>query len=824
MARIGQLTVELSLVAREFNAGLKQAQADAKQLENSIKPLKTTLTDVGTAMTAAGGSVLAAFTAMSIQAANYGDAIRDASIRTGISTEALSGLKFAAEQSGTSFESVSTGLTRLARNATEAATGSKTAAAAFDSIGVSVKDATGHVRPMNDILDDVADKFSRMKDGTEKTSIAIETFGRGGASMIELLNQGSAGLEEFRLQAEKLNLSIGTDAANAADAFNDSLNALKNAQLGLSNSIGQALLPMLTQLVDMATGAVIAFTDFTNAHPELTRAVFALAAGLTGAGGLLLGLAGVLAILPSLTAAFTLLTGPIGLTVLAIGALATAAVAFPEFGGFIVDTLKNVVAAITATLSGLGSLVEAINQVGQRQFSEAWQTIKNAPGLAAAAAQESIDTIDRSINKVSTTIDSFKSAASASAKTLDKELVPALDKTNDAALKAEDAAARLFLTLRNPMKELDISKILPDLNPLIRQVDTVTPRIKEMFEQIPADKTEIDLVNDAVAGLGHTTDWVVTRQAEMYKAIKSDSETAKKALADATEDVKNSAGHVFDDMFIKGESIFTSLTNLLKGGALSLGRAIFEDLAGALLGPIKKAFDDFFSGLLEGVGLKALISGLGQKLGGALSSIIPGGGAASSVVGAATGAGGAATSAGGAASSAAGGASAFAGLGAAAVGGLISGGLSALGSMRLEGTMNAVEANTRYTQIQLKDTMEQILWPMLNHTMFQSEVLTDIKNIVAAQELETQGILNKETGSGAAGPTSFTINVTAPLTIAPQFTVEGGEISTLTIRDRIVPETIKMIDTNVRGYGERLAQIIRDRLDGLTGTQAPVGI
>src|SRR6185436_7997949 len=102
-----------------------------------------------------GGAVTAAFIGMSKQAANYGDAIRDASIRTGVSTQALSGLKFAAEQTGTSFEAINVGLIRMSRNALAASQGTKQSERAFAALGVTVKDSTGHLRSQDQILGDV---------------------------------------------------------------------------------------------------------------------------------------------------------------------------------------------------------------------------------------------------------------------------------------------------------------------------------------------------------------------------------------------------------------------------------------------------------------------------------------------------------------------------------------------------------------------------------------------------------------------------------------------------------------------------------------------
>jgi len=835
MARIGQLFVELSLKANEFSAGLKQMQKEAKEFEKSIRPIKDTLLDIGTPMVAVGGVVTTAFIAMAKQAANFGDSIRDASIRTGVSTEALGGLKLAAEQTGTSFEGINAGLIKMSKAALATTQTTKETGNAFKSIGVAVKDASGQLRPMEAILADVADKFAKMKDGTEKAALAQQLFGRGGATMIEFLNQGKEGLAAFQKQAEEMGLALSQDAANAADNFNDSLNALTNAQLGLSQSIGAVLLPGLTKMVNMITGAVVEFRKFTAAHPELTKAIFILAGALTGAGGLLVGLAGVLLILPQLATAFTILTGPIGLAVAAVGAFVAAMYAFPKFRGIVSDTLKNVIGLFALLGSQLGSVGEALMELAKGQFSAAWNTIKTAGTKSVDDMTAALDGYDAAIKAAGNITGAFNTTASKTASTLLDEFVPSLDKTEDAASKAKKKLDELVQSAR--------VKLSGELPQLIDNLNYGMERSAKEFSQLMADK--IDLLarklkflddmekafressfranQDLMKDLDRVTKQTVSG---ILEASKKQEEAAKKnaeALKQATNDVKQSAGKVFDDMFVKGENVFKSLANLLKGGALSLGRAVFEDVAGALLGPIKKAFDDFFSGLLEGVGLKSLISGLGQKLGGALSSIIPGGGAVSTVASQLPGS--VQTAAGGAASAASGGAGAFAGAGSAVIGGAISGIGSFLGSMRLEGTMNAVEANTRFTYIELRDTMDQILQPMKGTAEQSRDFLEEIRNIAAAQELETQGILNNSQAGGTGGTSGpITIEVTAPFTINSPFTINGSDITDLTVRDIIMPKWMNVIDTGVRGYKEHLARTLQDVIDGLTGTKAAVGI
>ncbi len=64
----------------------------------------------------------------------------------------------------------------------------------FNALGVSVTDANGRLREGNAVFADLADRFSRMEDGSTKTALAIQIFGESGADLIPLLNAGADGL------------------------------------------------------------------------------------------------------------------------------------------------------------------------------------------------------------------------------------------------------------------------------------------------------------------------------------------------------------------------------------------------------------------------------------------------------------------------------------------------------------------------------------------------------------------------------------------------------------------------------------------------------
>src|SRR5262249_17363417 len=153
--------------------------------------------------------------------------------KTGVTVEDLSKLKFAAEQSGSSFDGLQTALRGLANNMEAAAAGSKSQEAAFKALGVSATDASGNLRPMNDVLLDVADKFKTMPDGATKSALAMDIFGRSGLAMIPMLDEGSAGIKAMGDQAQRLGIVFTGEAAKGADEFNDAQHALRVGLEGL---------------------------------------------------------------------------------------------------------------------------------------------------------------------------------------------------------------------------------------------------------------------------------------------------------------------------------------------------------------------------------------------------------------------------------------------------------------------------------------------------------------------------------------------------------------------------------------------------------------
>lgn len=91
----------------------------------------------------------------------------------GVPTEALLALDYAATLTKTDDEDLHKSLKALAK-AVEGGSD------AFLTLGIEVKTADGHFRPHRELLEDIADRFKAMPDGVQKSTLALDLFGKKG--------------------------------------------------------------------------------------------------------------------------------------------------------------------------------------------------------------------------------------------------------------------------------------------------------------------------------------------------------------------------------------------------------------------------------------------------------------------------------------------------------------------------------------------------------------------------------------------------------------------------------------------------------------------
>src|SRR5579863_4108866 len=184
---VGTLVVDLQANTASFVTGMDKAgQIALTSGKNIQKAFEAAMAGLTTAILGAEAA-LAELVDKSLENAAR---LEDMAQSTGVSTAALSGLEYAASQSGVETGQLDSALERMSKTMLSAATGTGKNADAFKQLGVSVVDANGQLRPTQDVLADLATKFQSMPDGPMKTAEAIAIFGKSGAALVPLLNKG----------------------------------------------------------------------------------------------------------------------------------------------------------------------------------------------------------------------------------------------------------------------------------------------------------------------------------------------------------------------------------------------------------------------------------------------------------------------------------------------------------------------------------------------------------------------------------------------------------------------------------------------------------
>lgn len=257
---LGSLTIDLIAKTGMFEAGMDRAArlADrrsrdiSKSINNGLKGALGSVTAFTTGLLGGLLSAQAAFEGF-MNAINNADRLDELSARLGISTEQLSAWGYAAKLSGTDLESLTGSIQKFSKTVASAADANSRQAELFAALGISVKDAAGNLRDVEDLLPEVADRFKALDNETTETALAMELFGRSGAELLEFLNRGSDGLNKLGEEARDLGGIIDGETAKAAAEFKDQLDQLRVVTNALFTQIARELLPDLKALTAQLT-------------------------------------------------------------------------------------------------------------------------------------------------------------------------------------------------------------------------------------------------------------------------------------------------------------------------------------------------------------------------------------------------------------------------------------------------------------------------------------------------------------------------------------------------------------------------------------------
>lgn len=187
-------------------------------------------------------------------AADAGSKFHDLSIQTGLSVETFSGLELQLKQSGTDMDALARATVIMQRNLGEAASGNKDLQRSFAALGV--RDVRAALLDTDATLRTVAKSLGEAGSAGERNAEGAKVMGRGFKELSVFLEDTHGDLGAVIEQARRAGQVMSDEAAEAADAFGDQLDALTHASGVAARSFGMELVPELTRGMQDVTGAL----------------------------------------------------------------------------------------------------------------------------------------------------------------------------------------------------------------------------------------------------------------------------------------------------------------------------------------------------------------------------------------------------------------------------------------------------------------------------------------------------------------------------------------------------------------------------------------
>lgn len=300
-------------------------QRGVKSVQGTLRGMSAGIRQTGVALVAGSAALAAPLLATVAKFTAVGDEVHKMSARTGVSTETLSQMGFALEQSGAELGDFQRGLKGMANFLQGAERELSTSKDTMSDLGLQLSDLES-LNPDEKFLA-LADSIAGVSDPTRRAALAMDVFGRAGESMLPLLNEGPGGIAALRKEADSLGRTISAGQAAKAAALADAWNRAKSVFLGVAVQIGGALAPMLTLLADKVSQGGRAVVRWVQDHQGMIKAIAAGIAVVGGLGGALLAVSGVLA---GTAVLLGVVFNPLSLLA---GAAIAAGVAFVKFSG-----------------------------------------------------------------------------------------------------------------------------------------------------------------------------------------------------------------------------------------------------------------------------------------------------------------------------------------------------------------------------------------------------------------------------------------------------------------------------------------------------------
>ena len=245
-----------SVASKSFGAMKRAAGA----LGNKFKGLVKSLFSMRTAFVLAAGAT--AIGALIKSSLNSADALAKTADKLGMTTEALAGLRLAAELTGVSTGTMDMAMQRLTRRVAEAAQGTGEAKGALKELGLNAQELVK--MPLDEQMQLIAEQMGGVETQADKVRLAMKLFDSEGVALVNTLALGADGLVQMASEAEHLGLALSRTDTAQIEAANDAITRSGKVFKGLGNQLAVAFAPIIEGVANLFRQSSLDSAEFGN--------------------------------------------------------------------------------------------------------------------------------------------------------------------------------------------------------------------------------------------------------------------------------------------------------------------------------------------------------------------------------------------------------------------------------------------------------------------------------------------------------------------------------------------------------------------------------
>lgn len=240
--------LQLAITEKEAAAADKKLADEKKRLADEAKNLSDKFGEVQKGFLLIGGAAVTLVSAvLGLEYHFYAtaSAANKMAMMAGTTVESFSQLSGAADRFGVEAETIQHGMTLMSFRMREAINTGGELGGALGALGITTKDFTDTADGSTQVLIRLADQFSKMPDGPEKTAKAMEIFSRGGAELIPFLNRGGDAIKRQMEKWDELGLTTTKADVAMGRAIRSSVKEIEELGKAGESIIARALGPLV---------------------------------------------------------------------------------------------------------------------------------------------------------------------------------------------------------------------------------------------------------------------------------------------------------------------------------------------------------------------------------------------------------------------------------------------------------------------------------------------------------------------------------------------------------------------------------------------------